>query len=244
MVAELLARCDAFADLEPPLLQGLASHVVEVSVPSGRLVFAHGDPGDAVFLVLEGSVTVFRDQVGRPMQLLARVGPNELLGELCLFDEARRTASARASAACRFLRIAREPLVDLLGAQPQLALRIQNAAARRRSKNSAAALDLGQQSEIRIRLRAPVKLRMPSGRELPAQLANLSVGGLSLAGAPDDWEPGLPVRFELLAEGDVLPVEGRVAWRQDDAIGIAFVAPPPGHDLRVYRLLRRLGDAG
>lgn len=242
MVTELLARCDAFADLAPELLRELAAHVVELSVPSGRLVFASGDPGDAVYLLLEGAVTLFRDQVGKPMQLLARVGPNELLGELCLFDETLRAASARAAAPCRLVRIARDPLAALLAANPSLALRIQNAAARRRSMNSAAALDLGQQSEVRIRLRAPVLLRMANGHEVSAQLANLSVGGLSLADAPADWEPGTPVRFDLLAVDDSLPVEGRVAWRQEDAVGIAFTAPPPGHDLRVYRLLRRLGE--
>ena len=243
MLAELLTRCEQFADLPVDQLHGLAAHAAEVTVPVGRLVFASGDPGDAVYLVVDGLVTVFRDQVGKPMQLLARIGAGELLGELCLFDETRRTSSARAATECRLIRIAREPLADLLDREPALALRIQNAAARRRSKNSAAALDLGQQSEVRIRLRAPVRLRFADGRVLPAQLSNLSVGGLGLDDAPPEWTAGTQVRFELLAEGDALPVEGRVAWRQGDAVGIAFVAPPPGHDLHVYRLLRRLGGA-
>jgi hypothetical protein len=174
------------------------------------------------------------------MQLLARVGPGELLGELCLFDEAKRAASARAATACRLLRIAREPLLELLRLEPNLALRIQNAAARRRSRNSAAALELGQQTEVRIRLRTPVRLRLADGRATAAELANLSVGGLSLMGAPADWSPGQEVRFELHVEGDVLQVDGRVAWRNEDAVGIGFSSQAPGHERLIYRLLRRL----
>ena len=242
MLADILSHCETFAELSPVQLRELASHAAEIAVPGGRLVFGHGDPGDAVYLLLDGSVTVFRDQVGKPLQLLARVGPGELLGEMCLFDETRRTASARAASDCRLVRLTREPLADLLGREPHLALRIQNAAARRRSKNSAAALELGQQAEVRIRLRAPVRLRFADGQHKVAELANLSVGGLSLNDAPPEWAPGKALRFELLAEGESLPVEGRVAWRQGDSVGIAFTAPPPGHDLQVYRLLRRLGE--
>jgi CRP-like cAMP-binding protein len=244
LLADLLAHCETFADLAPARLASLATHCEEDAVAPGSLVFADGDAADAVFLVLEGSVTVFRDRVGRPLQLLARVGPGELLGELSLFDETKRTASARAATACRLIRIEREPLVELLREEPALALRIQNTAARRRSRNSAAALELGQQSDVRIRLRAPVKLRLADGRVLPAELANLSVGGLALSAAPSVWVPGTSVRFELETEGESLAVDGRVAWRQDDAVGIAFVTKAAGHDRAVYRLLRRLAEPG
>jgi CRP-like cAMP-binding protein len=241
MLADLLAKSEAFSDLDPRLLGDLAAHCGELSVSAGRLVFAHGEVADAVYLVLEGTVTVFRDKVGRPLQLLARVGPGELLGELSLFDETVRSASARAAAPCRLVHIPRDPLLQLLRDEPRLALRIQNTAARRRSRNSAAALELGQQSEVRIRLRARVHLRFEDGRLEPAQLDNLSVGGLAISEAPVEWIPGAAVRFELVAEGEDLPVEGRVAWRQDDAVGIAFLSRSAGHERQVYRLLRRLG---
>src|SRR6185503_15894884 len=97
MLDAILARSETFGGLSPERLRSLAVHCAEVPVAAGRLVFAHGDPADAVYLVVEGTVAVFRDKVGRAMQLLARLGPGELLGELCLFDETTRTASARAA---------------------------------------------------------------------------------------------------------------------------------------------------
>ncbi len=239
---EILVRCETFHGLPPERLRSLAAHCAELPVPAGRLVFAHGEEADAVYLVVDGTITVFRDKVGKPMQLLARVGAGELLGEMCLFDETTRSASARAASECRLLRIARAPLLDLLRLEPSLALRIQNTAARRRSLNSAAALELGQQTEVRIRLRAPVRLRLADGSVVPAELANLSVGGLSIADAPASWVPGTTLRFELLVDHETLPVDGRVAWRNDDAVGIAFVTQAAGHERLIYRLLRRLAE--
>jgi len=244
MLDAILADSETFGDLPRERLRALAAHCAEVPVAEGHLVFAHGEAADAVYLVVEGTVAVFRDKVGRAMQLLARIGPGELLGELCLFDETTRTASARAATDCRLLRFAREPLVEVLRAEPQLAVRIQNTAARRRSLNSAAALELGQQSEVRIRLRAPVRVRLADGRVVAAQLANLSVGGLSLEGVPDDWAAGTTVRFALLVDGEELQVDGRIAWRHDHAVGIAFQTQAAGHERVVYRLLRRLAEPG
>ena len=240
---ELLAAAAPFAGVAPDRLRDVAAHCAEQALAPGHILFAHGDPGEAVYLVVDGSLTLYRDQVGRPLQLLARVGPGELLGELCLFDEDRRTATARAATECRLLRIEREPLQRLLAAEPRVAFHVQNAAARRRSLNSAAALELGQQSEIRIRLRAPVRLRHPDGTTVAADLENLSIGGLSLSGVPEDWLPGSAVRFELLADDEPLAVEGRVAWRDGAAVGIAFTSQTPSHERHVYRILRRLGSS-
>jgi CRP-like cAMP-binding protein len=244
MLDAILADSETFGGLPPERLRSLAAHCAEVPVAEGRLVFAHGETADAVYLVLEGTVAIFRDKVGRAMQLLARIGPGELLGELCLFDETTRTASARAATSCRLLRLAREPLIEVLRVEPQLAVRIQNTAARRRSLNSAAALELGQQAEVRIRLRAPVRIRLDDGRVIAAELANLSVGGLSLEGVPDDWAAGTTAHFELLVDGEVLRVDGRIAWRHDGAVGIAFMRRAAGHERLVYRLLRRLAEGG
>lgn len=242
MLADLLARCDTFADVGPDRLRTLAAHCAELTLPAGQLLFAHGESADAVYLVIEGTLTLSRDQVGRPIQVLARIGVGELVGELCLFDEDKRAGSARAVTTCHLLRITREGLLDLLKLEPSVALRIQNAAARRRNSNSVAALELGQHSEVRIRLHTNVRLRLPSGREISAVLANLSVGGLALEEAPTEWSPETTVRFELVTEGEALHVDGRVAWRRDDAVGIAFVSQAPGHERQVYRLLRRLAD--
>jgi CRP-like cAMP-binding protein len=244
MLVELLSVTGPFAGLPAELLHHIAAHCAELRLPSGRTLFSHGDPADAAFLVLDGTVTLYRDQVGRPLQLLARLGSGDLVGEHCLFDEERRSSTARVGTACRLLRFERGPLRSLLLAEPHLALRVQNAAARRRNLNAAAALQLGQQSEVRIRLRAAARLNLGDGSVLAVEIENLSVGGVSLSGAPRDWVPGTMVRFALLADEEPLPAQGRVAWRDGSTVGIAFLDPHPSHERHVYRLLRKLGESG
>ena len=78
MLVELLAVTGPFAGLPADLLRGIAAHGAELRLSSGRTLFSYGDPADAVFLVLDGTVTLYRDQVGRPLQLLARLGSGDL----------------------------------------------------------------------------------------------------------------------------------------------------------------------
>jgi hypothetical protein len=68
------------------------------------------------------------------------------------------------------------------------------------------------------------------------------VGGVSLSGAPPGWLPGALVHFELLADEEPLAAQGRVAWRDGETVGIAFVDPVGTHERHVYRLLHKLGD--
>ena len=207
MLDELLVRCETFHGLPPERLRSLAAHCAELPVPAGRLVFAHGEEADAVYLVVDGTITVFRDKVGKPMQLLARVGAGELLGEMCLFDETTRSASARAASECRLLRIARAPLLDLLRLEPALAC-----ASRTRRRAGAVSTRPPRSSSASRRRCASACARRcgcgsPTAASCRVELANLSVGGLSIADAPASWVPGRTVA--LRAAGGPRDAAGR-----------------------------------
>ena len=130
----ILAQSETFGGLSPERLRSLAAHCAEVPVEAGRLIFAHGEAADAVYLVVEGTVTVFRDKVGRAMQLLARIGRGELLGELCLFDETTRTASARAATDCRLLVLGGREFNSLLAQFPSIQHAVLHAVAERMAR--------------------------------------------------------------------------------------------------------------
>jgi CRP-like cAMP-binding protein len=61
----------------------------------GDLVFAEGDPPLAAYLVLEGEVEIILHSASGE-QVLGRVGPGELFGDMALISEHPRSASARA----------------------------------------------------------------------------------------------------------------------------------------------------
>ena len=150
------------------------------------------------------------------------------------------TISARTLEASCLLKIEKRSLLDFLADQPVITLKLQMAAAKRHTINAAAALELGQRSEVRIRVKRGVALKLEDGSSRPAFLDNLCSGGLSLRGAPPDWREGDFVRFELGLANDSLPCEGRIAWIEDDLVGLAFTDTSEDHDTRVQQSLHHL----
>lgn len=240
MILDRLQEIPVFSGLSAEELAGLASATRELEVAVDQVVFRHGEAAEHAYFLLEGAITVFRDLLGRPMQLLARLTPGDWCGEMCLFGEEQRTVSARAVAPGRLLELPRHPVTELLARHPEVAVRLQITAARRKSEQAAATLDLGQQSEMRIRVAAVAELEgdgVPSRR---VELHNLSPGGVSFAGAPTDWAQGEEVRLRLHVLDVVLERRARVAWRHQNQVGLAFLEVPADNEEVVRRLLRRL----
>lgn len=240
MRIDVLRQVELFGDLEDRVIEQLAQEFVEIHVPAECPIFQEGAPVDAFYVVGEGGVVVYRDAVGKPVQLLARVGPAEFFGEFALFTQSESSISARTTEPSRILKIRKQSLLAFLDEQPAIALRLQMAAAKRHTINAAAALELGQRNEVRIRIERRVVLALADGSSRAAILANLSPGGLSLRGAPEDWREGDEVDFDLRFGDEVLRCEGRVAWIRGDILGLAFSDNSEDHDAMVQRSLRRL----
>jgi CRP-like cAMP-binding protein len=240
VIEELLRRVHLFADLEPEELRRLAAGFSEQLLPSGYRVYRFGDPSDAFYLIREGSVALYRDEPGRPVQLQARLGVRDYFGELGLFENVVRAAAARTGETTRLLRISRDDLLAFLDDHPEVALRLQIAAARRHTQNISTTLDLGGRKEVRIRLGTEVDLELSDGSYHRGTLENLSLGGMCLSGAHPEWEKHWRVRFEMVHGDDRLQIVGRIAWRQSDTVGIAFSRPFPEHEDEIRGFLRKL----
>lgn len=239
---EILREVRLFTELDEATLARLASLFTPVAVPMGHQVYKHGDPSDAFFVIRQGSIALYRDQLGKPIQLLARLSRGDFFGELGLFDGFERNASARANETSRLLRIEKDALLDFLADLPDLTIKMQIAAARRHSMNVSMTLDLSQRKDVRIRLEKEVLLELDTGNKRQVQVQNLSLGGICLRGAPVAWQKHWTVRFHLLYEKERLHVAGRVSWRRDDTVGIAFSRTDPQHEAQMQRLLRLMLD--
>lgn len=236
----LLRQVELFSELAEDELKRLAGRFVDLELPGHTHIFHSGDPSDSFYVVRSGSVAVYRDEVGKPVQLQARFGPGDFFGETGLFDGFQRSASARSSEPCGLLRIRKEDLLAFLDDHPNVLVKLQIAAARRHTLNVAAALDLGVRNEVRIRLDREVTLETPVGQIHRARLENLSLGGLCLRGAPASWVKGRDLDFLLSYEEESLPVRGQVSWREPETLGLAFSGTDSEHDAQVQSLLRRM----
>ncbi len=108
-----------------PLFHGLAGEelypVAELAraegYAAGEAAVREGDPGDALYVVAEGSFEVRRG--GRALRTL---GPGDVFGEMSLLDGAPRAASVVArEGGARALRVPREDFEALLDESPELA---------------------------------------------------------------------------------------------------------------------------
>ena len=71
-----------------------------VILAPGDSLFAEGDPGTEMFVLLEGSVNVVIKN-----RVIENLGVGSLIGEMALIDESPRAASVVATTPCRLARI-------------------------------------------------------------------------------------------------------------------------------------------
>jgi CRP-like cAMP-binding protein len=90
----------------------------------GTKVFQHGDPGDKLYLILDGKVRISREVPGMGEEALAVLGPGKIFGEMALLDDAPRSADARVHERCRLLAIPKDGFDDLLFMDKDLAYEV------------------------------------------------------------------------------------------------------------------------
>ena len=113
-----------FAGLREHSLRRVSALAVEKRYPSGTQVFAHGDAGDCMYLIVVGRVRISRDLGGLGEEALAVLGPGQVFGEMALFDDSSRSADALATSDCTLLAISKDDFDDLLFEHKDLAYEV------------------------------------------------------------------------------------------------------------------------
>jgi hypothetical protein len=90
-----LRTAPIFATLAPEGLAELARASVEAQYPPGATLCVEGEPGNEVFIVLAGDVTVWHGRGAEP-RAVAVEGVGALIGEMAVLDPAPRAATLRA----------------------------------------------------------------------------------------------------------------------------------------------------
>ncbi|AKV04668.1 cAMP-binding protein [Labilithrix luteola] len=119
-----LARVPFFEGLTPEALTMIAQVTTEEAYPYGTRIFQYGDPGDKLYIILEGKVRISREVGGMGEEALAVLGAGEIFGEMSLLDESPRSAGAIAHEKCRLLVITKDAFDDLLFLHKDLAYEV------------------------------------------------------------------------------------------------------------------------
>ena len=140
-----LAGLDIAAGLDPAQIATLATHLVEKRYTHDEVIFGEGDRGDALFVLIEGEVSVRTrlDHEAGSLRL-SSFSPGVVFGEMALLEGAPRSATVVADRDAICLALSVEAYERLGREHPALALRL--------------ALNLGRQLAQRLR-RANGQLR-------------------------------------------------------------------------------------
>ncbi len=104
-------------------LRLLATYSREESFSPNSLIFAEGETGDCLFIVVDGAVRISRMVPGAGEECLTILTRGEVFGEMALIDEQPRSADARAhSGGCTVFSISRNLLEEVLSMDPDAAM--------------------------------------------------------------------------------------------------------------------------
>ncbi|MCK9485562.1 MAG: patatin-like phospholipase family protein [Dehalococcoidia bacterium] len=181
----------------------------------GDLLFEPGDPGDALFIVINGRVRLARDDEDGP-HVVAEVGRGEVLGETDVLTGAPRTLRAFAVRDTELLVIPQHVLLAMAQHTPEVMLRINHdlvtrlraqSGATRPSRPSLATIALVPLDGVDI---------VPLARDLEAELQ--SIGPTSLV----SFER---IRRQIATDGRELDIDGPelLGWLHEFEAGHRYV---------------------
>lgn len=118
-----LKKISIFSSLSSYELRKIAEVVAEEEFTAGEILFSEGDFGDCMYLVVEGKISIF---TGKPpaIKILASFDKGNFFGEMGLYDDKPRAASAMADQNARLLVLRKGEFCDLISEFPMVALGI------------------------------------------------------------------------------------------------------------------------
>jgi len=142
VIDEALSRASLFSALDDDAAAALRAGMVEVGLERGEVLFTEGQPGDRLYVIVEGKVKLGATSGDGRETLLAILGPGEMFGELSLFDPGPRTATATALTDVSLIGLGNTDLRPWLTGRPEVALSLLRALARRLRRTNEAMADL------------------------------------------------------------------------------------------------------
>jgi CRP/FNR family transcriptional regulator len=117
-LVQYLKRVPLFAKLSDEELGGLAERMRQKAFKRGDTIFRKDDPGQHFYVVLEGAVKIALPGEFGQEALVALLRGGEFFGELALFDNSPRSATATALEDTRCALLAGDDFLSFVDAHP------------------------------------------------------------------------------------------------------------------------------
>ncbi|MDJ0931320.1 Crp/Fnr family transcriptional regulator [Breoghania sp.] len=130
---DALCKVPLFRGIEATKLRLLASISERIRFRPGEHLCSQGEPGDSAFIILAGQADVLV-ATENGQQVVARVGANDIVGEIAILCDVPRTATLVAIDEMDVLTISKENFLKLLKEFPEMALKVMRVLAQRLEK--------------------------------------------------------------------------------------------------------------
>jgi CRP-like cAMP-binding protein len=120
---ELIRQFPIFAQIQPAMQKLLCFSAERLTYNAGQVMFTAGDMGDAAYIVIEGKVEISVPSSSGPI-VVNMVGRNEIIGEIAIFGDVPRTATAKALTRLETLRISKQLFTKIIRENPDAALEL------------------------------------------------------------------------------------------------------------------------
>ena len=108
-------------------LRMLAKYSREQSFETDVMIFREGEPGESLYIVVDGEVRISRTVPGMGEECLLILSRGEVFGELALIDDRPRSADARAHGGpCTVFAVTKSLLEEVLSMDPDAAVQFLN----------------------------------------------------------------------------------------------------------------------
>jgi CRP/FNR family transcriptional regulator len=209
-IAAALRRTPLFSGLSDEDLLSVSALAVPRHLPKGKAVFHEGERVEGFFVVVSGTVKVFRLSEGGKEQILHFIEGGNTFAEAALFEGGVFPAAAETLSECRLVFLPKRPFVSLLERNPRLSLRMLASLSRwlRRLADLADALSL-RDVEARFTRYVAEDLRERGVTPSPGAVYELPVGKAVLASRLGTVPETFSRTLKKLQDEGVIDVRGK-----------------------------------
>lgn len=121
---DALARCHICRYIQKDHLQAFMDSGTMRMLQAGMRLFDEGQPGESMFAILSGGISIKKRGKDGQEETLTSLGPGEIVGEMSMVDRQPRSAGAVVFADATLFELNRRQLVQLAKTRPDISTRL------------------------------------------------------------------------------------------------------------------------
>ncbi len=123
-IIDFLKSIDLFKDLKVKEIVRLERTLHKRVYQTGEVIFNEGEPGAALYILVEGEVDVVINYTSSTPISLTKLTDGMFFGEIALFDETPRSATIVASKECQIIALSKPDFILFSQKEPAIGMKI------------------------------------------------------------------------------------------------------------------------